>query len=391
MSFSGFSVREVPVPGIEFIEYFKDKSNLVDAKKKSPELNAKEWSKVIMRAAEHVNILLMRIQQRYGIINGIRMPEPMAFWGYSAYHSVCKERWDLVVSSAGPYYVHLPAFRLRTSGLAKCWIADWRDLWVDNHMFPGIPLFRSIERGRERKWCQTADFVTTVSEPLAEILRNNYGCRVEVIYNGYDIEDYNNLPAENAFHDSSVFKILYTGTIYKGSQDPSPLFAAVKKLEQAGLLTQAELNILFCGNNADVMSLADKAGVLSYVKYLGFIPRPIALQMQRDADALLLLEVESEKAKGILTGKLFEYLHAGPPIITIGVGKDSSVGEVLNNTGRGQALGRDINDISNALMKLLSRRGLMLKKNEDQIQIKQYSREYLANKLMDFAQELVNN
>ena len=390
MSFSGFSVREVPVPGIDIIEYFKNKSNIVDANKRSPKLNLKAWSRLLMRAAEYINILFKRVQHRYGIINGIRMPEPMAFWGNSAYRTVSKEKWDLVVSTAGPFYVHFPAFRLRRSGSAKCWIADWRDLWVDNHMFPGIPLFRSIERRRERIWCQTADIVTTVSEPLAEILRNNHRCRVEVIYNGYDVEDYKNLPAKNAFNDSSVFKILYTGTIYQGSQDPVPLFDAVKSLEDTGLLTQDKLSILFCGNNADVMQLANKAGVSGYVKYLGFIPRQKALQMQRDANALLLLEVESIKAKGILTGKIFEYMYAGPPIIAIGVGMDSSVGEVLKITGRGIALGRDIDDISDTLMKLLSGRDLMLDNNDGQIQIMRYSREVQANSLIRLAQELLS-
>lgn len=389
MDFSGFTVREVPNQWLRFIDYIKIKKRSGNNVNNSPETNKSWLSKITSLITKLLHDFLNLIQQNYGILNNVRIPEPLALWANPAYQSVCNENWDIVVSTAGPYYVHFPAYRLRKSGLAKYWIADWRDLWVDNHIYPGIPILKTIERWQERKWCKTADCVTTVSEPLAEILRNNYQCRVEVIYNGFDVEDYESLPTENAFNDHGVFRILYTGTIYHKTQDPSPLFDAIKRLNDAGVICPDQLKILFCGFNSNVNSIADNYEVSDYVEDLGFVPRKKALHMQRDADALLLLEVETDKAKGVLTGKLFEYLFAGPPILAIGVGADSSVGAVLSNTGRGIAYGRDICKIKEGLCLLLSKKSL---KNENQVNslgVMIYTREIQANKMMQLINEIM--
>jgi glycosyltransferase involved in cell wall biosynthesis len=380
MDFSGFRVMEVPVPGIKLIRYFESGGKgLCSSSKGADAYLGSRLSAIIIRK---LHSLVRILQHRYGIISGIRMPDPMEFWGEAAFRAVNHEAWDLVVSTAGPYYVHIPAYRLRRAGLAIRWIADWRDLWVDNHMFPGWPIFKWIEGRRERDWCELADYISTVSPPLADILGTKYQCKVAVIYNGFDPEEYINLPRENVFDDSSIFRIIYTGTIYQGKQDPSPLFEAVKKLAAAGIVTPDKLKIMFCGSNADVTELAKSHGISSYVEYLGFVPRARALQLQQAADALLLLEVESEKARGILTGKLFEYLYAGPPILAIGVGADSAVGEILYQTGRGKAFGRDHERLARELQDMIDDASLKSVRKGDLSVISQYTREAQADALL---------
>ena len=293
--------------------------------------------------------MLSPFQQQYGIFMACRMPDWMDIWGGIAFNCVKNRNWDLVVSTAWPYGVHRPAYRLKKTGKAAYWISDWRDLWTDNHMFPGLPGFRSIERFLERRWSQAADAITTVSEPLAETLRQKYGNEVHVIYNGFDPEDYENLPAERIFPDDGLFRIVYTGSIYVGQRNPTPLFEAVHNLHIQGVLYPNQLKIVFCGMNSDVSDLARKHLVEDFVEYAGFLPRQQALRMQRDADILLFLEFESEKVKGILTGKLFEYLFAGPTIWAVGVDKNSSSGLLLEMTGRGKCFGKNIDKIVEAI------------------------------------------
>lgn len=338
--FDGFQVIDVPIPFMGFVQkVFGHRaiplaSGLIDSK-----------SEVKSTIKTRLRCKINQWQRQYGFAYGCRMPDPMDLWCRAACKAVWSQHWDLVVSTAGPYGVHGPAYRMKKAGIARYWIADWRDLWTDNHLYPGLPVLRAFERMLERRWSRTADAITTVSVPLADVLREKYGYKVHVIYNGFDQEDYVSLPAERVFPDDGVFRIVYTGSIYAGYQDPSPLFEAVRNLKTEGEISPERLKIIFCGNNADVTNLARMHGVEEFVEYAGFLPRQQALRMQRDADALLFLEFESDKIQGILTGKLFEYLFAGPRILGVGVGENSSAGQLLRKMGRGKCFGNEVERI----------------------------------------------
>ncbi len=149
-------------------------------------------------------------------------------------------------------------------------------------------------------------------------------------------------------------------------------------------VTPARLQILFCGINANVNHWASAHGVSAYVQYLGLIPRADVLHMQRDANALLFLEYESKAVKGLLSGKIFEYLYAGPPILAIGVGADSSVGMLLKETGRGMAYGHDRECLMVALIDILNNADHQLCNfNNNFSRIAQYARESQANRLLN--------
>jgi glycosyltransferase involved in cell wall biosynthesis len=336
-----FHVIEVPIPGVAILRKLFSRND--NSNPSSLDCVAKDDYVASIRKLFRQILAIMT--QRYGVFWACRMPDFIDFWGGVAFNSVKNQHWDLVVSTAWPYGVHRPAYRLRKTGMAAYWIADWRDLWTDNHMFPGLPGFRMIERKLERLWSQAADAITTVSEPLAETLRKKYGKKVHVVYNGFDPEDYEKLPIERIFPEDGLLRIVYTGTIYDGQRDPSPLFEAIHMLHVQGTISPDRLRIIFCGRNSNVSDLAQKYLVREYVEYAGYVQRLQALQMQRDASILLFLEFESKEVKGILTGKLFEYMFAGPPIWGVGVDADSSAGLLLLKTGRGKCFGKDVKKI----------------------------------------------
>lgn len=346
MSWDGMKVIEVAIPGLKTISKILGRGrapvtpeNLSGAKIE----NQISWKSKIRQRRQD-------FQAKYGILSSCRMPDLLDIWGRAAFKKVKSEDWDLVISTAGPYGVHAPANALRRSGKAKKWIADWRDLWVDNHIFPGLPGFRSIERILERRWSLQADVITTVSTPLAEVLRAKYGQKVSVIYNGFDAEDYANLPAEKIFPRDGVLRIVYTGTLYPTKHDPQPLFQAIAELVAEGEIRTDQFKVVFCGRNTDVSELAARAGVSDYVQCLGLVPREDALRMQRDAAMLLFLEFQSQTTQGILSGKIFEYLFAGPPILGLGGNPNSSVGKLLKDTRKGELLGSDVQKIKIQLL-----------------------------------------
>ena len=72
------------------------------------------------------------------------------------------------------------------------------------------------------------------------------------------------------------------------------------------------------------------------VKLLGFIPREQVLQKQRESQLLLLLLWNNPQEVGVYTGKIFEYLAAGRPIIALGGPEKSVVKDLLNETQAGR-------------------------------------------------------
>jgi len=378
--FTGFVVREVEVPFFNLLRGSLGKKSSEGYVKSKKTIKSMLMSFVV----GIINKLIHWLQVRFGVLNTCRMPDLTDLWVEPAFHAVANEQWDLVVSTAWPYPVHKVAYRLRKMGSAKKWIADWRDLWTENQLFPGLWPFTILEKMNERTWMRTADFITTVSDPLADILERKYGGKVSVIYNGFDPEDYEILPVERAYPQDGVFRIIYTGSIYAGRQDPSPLFQSISQLHENGRLTPDRLQIIFYGNNADMTILAEKFNIGEYVQYGGFLPRQQVLRFQRDANALLFLEFESSHVQGILTGKLFEYLFAGPPILAVGVGSDSSADSVLKATGRGESFGNSVDALAQRIQEFLTAKVDREATHKDlyDVAVIRYSRKVQAEKLI---------
>lgn len=355
-----FRVLEVPVPGLDAVRTVLGNPGNDESALDTTAVTSEGSSKSSPNLARR---LLKVMQDQYGVFNLCRLPDKHDLWAWRGLSKIAGEKWDAVVTTGGPYSVHIVGYSLKRRGITDRWGLDWRDLWTDNHIYPGLPVVRWLERYVERIFHQKADVITTVSEPLASVLRAKVGDKVEVIYNGFDPEDYENLPRERIFPQDGVFRIVYTGTIYPGKQDPKPLFAAIRMLAAEGRVNPDELQVVLAGRNADVTATARREGVADYVKYAGFVPRQNALRMQRDADALLFIEFNAPGVKGILTGKLFEYLFAGPPVIAVGICENSIAGQVIEETGRGFTYGEDAEALANGLEHILCSGDFQLNKN----------------------------
>lgn len=371
-----FELIEVAVPGMATLSRFLGKPGELGS---SPGNETRPG--LLLALKQWVIGRIRHIQQTYGVMYACRMPEIHDLWAFSAYRRIPPGTWDLVITTAWPYSVHFIGWMLKKRHRTKLWIADWRDLWTDNHMYPGLPMLRKVERWLEKKFNMSADIITTVSEPLAHSLAK-CGNSAQVIYNGFDEEDYAALTQQAIFPDDGKIRIVYTGSLYPGKRDPSPLFQAIAHLAHEGILLPGKLEVIFASKLLDVAGLAEQFGVSSYVTSLGFLPREQALCMQRDADVLLFLEFEAPGVEGILTGKLFEYLHAGPPILAIGISQDSTAGGIIHASGRGCSLGRDIQKIQAWLEYLLKNNSPPpLPPAEMDIQV--YSRASQARKLLE--------
>jgi len=219
---------------------------------------------------------------------------------------------DVILASSGPTTALVVAWLVSKRHQVP-WVADLRDLWVDNHYYSHPEWRKKIERRLERRVLSSASGLITVSEPLASTLRRGYQKPTRVVLNGIDFDDYPAHPVV-PFRKGSV-QILYTGRIYEGKRDPTPLFQALKLL---GPLKE-KLQVAFYGDNLNsVAQLARRTGVQSLVSVHPPVPYRESLRMQSESDALLLLLWNHPGEKGVYTGKLFEYLGAGRPILAVG-------------------------------------------------------------------------
>jgi glycosyltransferase involved in cell wall biosynthesis len=364
---SGFEIIALPLP------FFSSASSAYHSVNK----NRKSIKKILILFARNLYYLFA---QKTGCFSACRFPDFHDPWAKNAAKKIKTLQFDMVISSGGPYSVHRVGLALKKKHPETKWVVDWRDLWTRNHIYPGLSIFWHHEKALEKKFHQNADLITTVSEPLADIVRSMTNTRAEVIYNGYDPDDYGALK-QNPRKTNDIFTIAYTGTIYRGFRNVSPLFEAVSHLKKRNIISQNDLRIVFAGANADVGDIAESYNVSEFYSYLGFLPREDALQLQYDADALLFLEYNDPNVPGILTGKLFEYLYIAREIIAVGIDETTAAGKLIKDTQAGLCFGTNIEEIEKYLIaRIVSKETNALEKSIGQIEV--FARKNQAMKLL---------
>lgn len=238
---------------------------------------------------------------------------------------------DAIISSSKPNTCHLIAHTLAEIYNVP-WIADFRDLWTQNHFLHYSAPRKQIEKKLELRTIQSAAALTTVSDPLAKnlgVLHKNSS--IYTIPNGFDPGVVcSDKPQTNRF------TILYTGTIYYGFQDPVPLLNAIKRIVDSHIIPKGELHLDFYGgDNEWLEKTINNYSLQDIVTLHGRVPREKAIEEQRRAQILLLLTWNDPAEEGVYTGKLFDYLAAKRPILSIGHTGGGVVNELLDQTGAG--------------------------------------------------------
>ena len=247
----------------------------------------------------------------------IHVPDQHIGWYFSAVkksYSVIEDGFtpDIIFSSATPYTSHLVAKKVSRKYNIP-WIAEFRDLWSDNHYRKSS----FFDRWLEKRTMHSSSAMITVSKPLTQIMVTKYKQPIYTIQNGYDAEDFNFQKNDTS---SQKINIVYTGSIYEGKRDPSPLFKALSSYKNL----QKNVVLNFYGNSLNFISdLSKEYNLESIVNIHDSIPRSEILNIQKKADILLLLTWNSPKEKGILTGKFFEYIASENAILSIGAIKDT--------------------------------------------------------------------
>ena len=154
--------------------------------------------------------------------------------------------------------------------------------------------------------------------------------RVEVITNGFDDE----VLTENLISLNTKFTISYIGLLPKQS-NPKILFKVLEILCLENSDFKKDLQINLIGDIADAVKIEIGIHNLSKnTQFIGYVSHQKAIEYQKTSQVLLLLIPNIENSKGILTGKLFEYLTAKRPILAIGP-ENGDLSEILKSTNAG--------------------------------------------------------
>jgi glycosyltransferase involved in cell wall biosynthesis len=249
---------------------------------------------------------------------------------------VRREKIDVVLTTSPPPSLHLLGAAVkRTTGAA--WVADLRDPLTSHPHRRGYEsqlarLKEASVGGVGRLVASQADAIVAASEAIAEEARAlEPKGKVVTIANGCDFDDFAGLE----HHTSGRLRITHTGHFH-GKRDPKPFLQA---LAESGL---DDVVVRFAGDfRAADREYAESLGLGERVELLGDVSRRRSLELQRDSEALLLLIPESGgRGRGVLTGKIYEYLAAERPILAV-VPPDGAAARLVGDTGSGTVVPPD--------------------------------------------------
>jgi glycosyltransferase involved in cell wall biosynthesis len=213
------------------------------------------------------------------------------------------------------------------------WIVDYRDPWTQIDYFDDLHLTdwaRKTHVRLEKSVLNQCDAIVTVGKTMAEDLRKLTSNRIEVITNGFDESD---RPA-TAMPLDDKFTVTYIGTM-NDARNPIVLWKALDSLRADGHPMVKEMEIRLVGKpEAVVLKSVSEFDLQGCVRFVGYVSHKEAIDYQNAAHVLLLVINHTTNNASILTGKLFEYLASGRPILCIGPAEgDAAV--IIREAGAG--------------------------------------------------------
>ncbi len=329
------------------------------------------------------------LQKIFRFIRGnFFIPDPRKGWNKFAYKKaveiIKKNNIDTVITTSPPHSTQLIGLKLKKILKIK-WIADLRDPWTDIYFYNELyhtKIAAKIDKKLEQKVLLTADKVIVVSNDIKQMfckkINNNCANKIKIIPNGYDQTDFDN----KIISDNKYFNITYTGTI-SDKYDITSLITALKNISQ-----KYNFTMRIVGNVAEhVKEKLIKSDFSDKIEFLNYQPHIKSIEYLKKSTILLLVIPKIENNKGILTGKLFEYLATKKPIINIGpVNGDAA--KIINECNAGKTFDySDYKGITDFLINYINKFN-----NNDKIDVdndisKKYSRKNLTNELSKIINE----
>jgi len=248
-----------------------------------------------------------------------------------------KHQIETIITTGPPHSLHLIGMQLKTkieeedSTRIIKWIADFRDPWttIGYHNKLKMTLKSKQEHKKlEYNVLTTADTVIVTSPTTKKEFEAITKQPIAVITNGFDTEQPEKAIIPTRFILSHIGSLL-------SDRNPIVLWKVLSKLVSTNEVFKNSFRLRLAGKiSQEVIDTIGTYDLTSYVDNIGYVSHEEAIQLQREAAVLLLIEIDAEITKGIIPGKVFEYLSAQRPILGIGP-KDADVEEIISSTHSG--------------------------------------------------------
>ena len=323
------------------------------------------------------------------------IPDARVFWVKPSVEFLEKylkvNHYDVLVTTGPPHSLHLIGLNLKKKLPDLKWIADFRDPWTEISYYKHLKLTKIADkkhRKLESEVFKNADVTLATSYTDAENFRKK-AAKAFCITNGFDVdasttlsmteENSKTLPLSNS---TTKFTLSYIGVLEQ-LRNPDILWETLNDLvsENEGFRNDFELK--FVGRLDDkILQKIESSALKNNLTNLGYQTHDIALKHMQDSTILLMTNFPQESSKGIIPGKIFEYLATGKTILSFGP-KDADVEKILNETKAGKHFGYDEKEnLKNFILESYQnwKSGTL---NQNAENIEQFSRKNLTQKLVD--------
>ena len=300
-----------------------------------------------------------RVEARYAFQRAM-IPDKAAPWLATAVPAgigiARREQIDVIMSTSPPSSAHLVAEAIATA-TRRPFVADFRDSWLDNphrrYDKAGVRAKRALVSRLASSVGRRSSALVAATGSIAQELAAMHpqaAHKTTVIENGADFDDFEGI----AYVPNPRFTIVHAGSFF-GQRSPKPFLQGLAAMLRRRPELRDRVLARFIGElRGDDRAFAAGLGIDGAWREEGFLPYRESIRAQREADALLLLIPHAGgRGDSVLSGKVFEYVAAGRPVLAA-VPPQGAAANLLRGIGAGRVVDSDRpEEISQALEELV--------------------------------------
>ena len=312
------------------------------------------------------------------------IPDARVFWVKPSASFLKKylqeNKIETIVTTGPPHSMHLIGLALKKEIPSLKWIADFRDPWTEISYYKHLKLTKSSDkkhRDLEKSVFKSADITLATSYTDADNFKK-LGANAICITNGFDESEI----LKNTETKREKFVLSYVGVLEQ-LRNPEILWDVLNKLISENHDFKNDFALKLVGRVDDkILQQIETTPLQQNIINKGYLSHDEALVEMQTSDMLLITNFPNNSSKGIIPGKIFEYLATGKKIISFGP-NNGDVATILSKTNAGKHFNYENSDAVYQYIKDLYQDWKDGNINSNTDNINEFSRRNLTSKLSE--------
>lgn len=307
--------------------------------------------------------------------NAFAIPDSYFIWAIKSYLYINKlknnKSYDLIISMHEPPSSLISGYLIKKKYKNAKWITYWSDPWTTDRNRQNYNNIRKyIEFIMERKFVKTSDKLLFTSDTTRDEYINKYKLKqdkTDIVYKGYDLDEFYNIKKRKKpeYIANDKINLVYTGEIYSELRDITPFLKSLKKIQKENTDLYNKINVLIIGN-IDNQKVKEEAKSVSCVNLIDRVTYKKSLEYIIHSDILILW---GNKNSTQIPAKIYDYLGAFSPILTILGDKEDPLTQFTEEYKKCIAINNNIDDIYLTLEDIIEN---IDKRKEDYLPVNEY-------------------